>query len=94
MLGIALEVGVKTTMTFDAEDGSEVKLPSLKRFFTAPMGAMGVGRQSRCKGTQQQSQEQKARAKHETQQKKLERKECKQHQRIDTHRALRPFAPA
>jgi len=46
VLGIALEVGVKTTMTFDAEDGSEVKLTSFKRFFTTPMGTMGLGRQN------------------------------------------------
>ena len=66
VLGIALKVGFKTTMTLDGEDGSEVKFPSLKRFVTTPMGTMGLGRQSRCKGTQQQSQKQKARAEHET----------------------------
>ena len=45
-------------MAFDGEDGSEVKLPSFKRFFTTPMGTVGMGRQSGCKGAQQQSQQQ------------------------------------
>ena len=53
VLGIPLKVGVKTTMTFDGEDGSEVKLTSFKRFFTTPMGTVGMGRQSGCKGAQQ-----------------------------------------
>ena len=72
VLGIALKVGVKTTMTFDSEDGSEVEFTSFKRFFTTPMGTVGMGRQSGCKGTQQQSQQQKARPKHETRQKSSE----------------------
>ena len=60
MLGIALKVGVKTTMAFNGEDGSEVKLPSFKGFFTTPMGTMGLSRQSGPEGAQQQSQKQKA----------------------------------
>ena len=60
VLGIALKVGVKTTMAFDGEDGSEVKLSGLKRFFRPPMGTMGLSRQSGSEGTQQQSQKQKA----------------------------------
>ena len=93
VLGITLKVGIKTTMAFDAEDRSEVELTSFQRFFTTPMGTMGLGRQSGCKGTQQQSQEQKARAEHETQQKSSERQEWKRRQRIDDQREFKALAP-
>ena len=73
VLWITIKVGIKTTMAFDSEDGSEVEFTSFKRFFTTPMGTVGMGRQSGCKGTQQQSQKQKARPKHETRQKSSER---------------------
>ena len=44
MLGISLEVGIKSTMAFDGDDGRKVKFSSLKRFLpTSPMGAMGMG---------------------------------------------------
>ena len=93
VLGITLKVGIKTTMAFDAEDRSEVKLTSFQRFFATPMGTMGLGRQSGCKGTQQQSQEQKARAEHETRQKSSERQEWKPRQRIDDQREFKALAP-
>ena len=53
MLWITLKVGVKTTMAFEGEDGSEVKITRFKRFFTTPMGTMGMGRQDGREGTQQ-----------------------------------------
>ena len=40
MLWVALEVGIETTMGFNRDDRSEIKLSSLKLIFTSAMGAM------------------------------------------------------
>jgi hypothetical protein len=60
VLGIALEVGVKSTMTFDSDDRREVEFTSFKRFFpTTTMRTMGLDRRDRRQGTQKKSEKQK-----------------------------------
>ena len=65
MLGITLKVGVEASMAFDRKNRREIKFTRLKHFFTTPMGTMGMGGLNGCKGTQQESQKQKARPEHE-----------------------------
>ena len=59
MLGIPLKVGVKSTMTFDGDDGREVEFAGLKRLSTTAMGAMGLGRRDGGERAQQKSQKSK-----------------------------------
>ena len=49
MLGLAIKVDVKTTMTLDGDDGREVKLAGLKSLSATTMGAVGKSRRTRRK---------------------------------------------
>ena len=44
MLWITLEVGVKTTVGFNRDDGSEIEFASFQLRFTPSMGAMRESR--------------------------------------------------
>ena len=46
VLGIPLKVGIKSTMTFDGDDGREIEFTGLERLSTATMGAMGLDRRN------------------------------------------------
>ena len=60
MLGIVLKVVLKSSVSFQQNDWSEIEFTGFNGLFTAPMGTMGLGRLDGCKGAQKESQKQNA----------------------------------
>ena len=58
MLGFTIKVGIKTTVAFDDDNGSEIELACFKSFSTAAMGAVGESRRTCCKRECQQAEKQ------------------------------------
>ena len=56
MARIAIEVGVKTTVTFYGNNGAEIKLTRLKFRLCSPMGTMGQGSGRCCQRQHQQAE--------------------------------------
>ena len=48
VLGFSLKVGIKSTVTFNGHNGSEVKLAGLKCCTAATMGTMGINCRACC----------------------------------------------
>ena len=48
VLGFSLKVGIKSTVTFNGHNGSEVKLAGLKCCTAATMGTMGINCRASC----------------------------------------------
>ena len=75
---VAIQIGVKTTMAFERDDGGKIKLSSLKLNIRTTMRSMGQHCWCRCQRQHQQTERNKLAG--DT--KKLHRKEIKEQSEV------------